>query len=107
MATPITPILRSCHRLRKLLRDLQSEIDEIVATARCKFLTEAPQRIGFTFSGSSKTGAGDLMSEYERAQSVAFVTRYDNLPEDMKTHLVEHEGPLDDQQPVGSSPCPE
>jgi predicted nucleic acid-binding Zn-ribbon protein len=27
MATPVTPILRSCHRLRKLLRDLQSEID--------------------------------------------------------------------------------
>jgi len=79
-------------RIQKRLADLQSEIDEIVATARCKFLTEAPQRIGFTFSGSSKTGAGDLMSEYERAQSVAFVTRYDNLPEDMKTHLVEHEG---------------
>ena len=77
-------------RIQKRLADLQSEIDEIVATARCKFLTEAPQRIGFTFSGSAKTG--DLMSEYERAQSVAFVTRYDNLPEDMKTHLVEHEG---------------
>jgi predicted nucleic acid-binding Zn-ribbon protein len=27
MATPVTPIFRSCHRLRKLLRDLQSEID--------------------------------------------------------------------------------
>jgi len=27
MATPVTPILRSCHRLRKYLRDLQSEID--------------------------------------------------------------------------------
>ncbi len=27
MATPVTPILRSCHRLRKFLRDLQSEID--------------------------------------------------------------------------------
>ena len=27
MATPVTPIFRTCHRLRKLLRDLQSEID--------------------------------------------------------------------------------
>jgi predicted nucleic acid-binding Zn-ribbon protein len=27
MATPVTPIFRTCHRLRKLLRDLQAEID--------------------------------------------------------------------------------
>ncbi|HEY2786496.1 MAG TPA: hypothetical protein VGJ05_16140, partial [Fimbriiglobus sp.] len=27
MATPVTSLFRSCHRLRKLLRDLQSEID--------------------------------------------------------------------------------
>lgn len=28
MAIPVTPIFRSCHRLRKLLRTLQSEIDQ-------------------------------------------------------------------------------
>src|SRR5436309_16036497 len=61
-------------RIQKRLADLHSEMDEIVATARCKFLNEAPQRIGFTFSGSAKTG--DLMRECEGAPSAAFVRGY-------------------------------
>jgi len=61
-----------------------------MAKAKSEFKTEIPRRVAFSMTSASTSG--DLLTEYERALSVSFVTRYDHLPDDLTVHLVEHNG---------------
>jgi hypothetical protein len=77
-------------RIQKRLDNLDQEIAAILSSAERHFETTVPRRIAFDFKSLAKDG--DLMTEFERAQSVSFVTRYDHLPDDMKVHVVEQDG---------------
>jgi hypothetical protein len=73
-------------RIVERLNSLDSEVGSIVAEADAKMTTQFPPRVAFEFS-SSVLGR-DMLSDYERAQSVSFVTRYEHLPEQLHAQLV-------------------
>jgi hypothetical protein len=76
--------------IQKRLDNLDQEIAAILLSAERHFETSVPRRIAIDFKSLAKDG--DLMTEFERAQSVSFVTRYDHLPDDMKVHVIEQDG---------------
>jgi hypothetical protein len=78
------------RRIRDRLQAIDREIESLMAKAESRFLTEVPRRISFDMSSTTTTG--DFITAYERAQSVSFVTRYENLPENVTLHLVEQDG---------------
>lgn len=57
----------------------------MVDKAHQKIVTEIPERIAFRY-GSAVLGR-DILSDYERAQSVSFVTRFDHFPTNLVTHF--------------------
>jgi hypothetical protein len=72
------------------LGDLDREVQDIITNAQRNFVTEIPRRLAFNMT--SALGCGDLMTPYERAQSVSFVTRYEHLADNVQVHLVETDG---------------
>src|SRR5437588_1365311 len=83
-------IRRVPQRIQGRLEQLHRAVEAIMAKAKSEFKTEIPRRVAFSMTSASTSG--DLLTEYERALSVSFVTRYDHLPDDLTVHLVEHNG---------------
>ena len=77
---------RIAKRFEAITADVQKAIDE----ANRKIVTTIPQKIAFSYE--SAVLDRDILSEYERAQSVSFVTRFDHFPDDLHTRIV-----VDDQ----------
>ncbi len=77
------------QRIQDRLGQLNQDVEAIIAKAETHFETEVPRRIAFDMTSTSTSG--DLINEYERAQSVSFVTRYEHLPDNLKVHLVEQD----------------
>ena len=82
-AVPVPPELpeRIASRLRAIAAEVQKAIDE----ANQKIVTEIPGRSAFHYE--SAVLGRDILSDYERAQSVSFVTRFDHFPTGFETHF--------------------
>jgi hypothetical protein len=83
-ATPPSSALPD--RIAKRITEMRAEVGAIVATANAFRTTVLPDRISFEIR-SSVLGR-DILSDYERAQSVSFITRYEHFPLDVKARLV-------------------
>jgi hypothetical protein len=83
-ATPPSSALPD--RIAKRITQMRAEVGAIVATANAYRTTVLPDRISFEIR-SSVLGR-DILSDYERAQSVSFITRYEHFPLDVKARLV-------------------
>jgi len=77
-------------RIRKRLAEDEADAEALIANATALLTTPFPPRMAFSYQGMAF--GGDLMSDFERAQSVSFVTRYEHLPADVKIHLGEKNG---------------
>src|SRR2546426_5563610 len=77
------------ERIQKRLEALQKEIDQVISGATGLLKTELPNPLQFEFKNSA---ARDVLTDYERAQSISFLTRFDHLPKDYKVEIVEREG---------------
>lgn len=74
--------------IRDRIRVLRSEVDAIYDAAMQNFATVLPNGYAYDMTGDALPAwNGDLMSPEERAQAVSFVTRYDNLRDDVKVHI--------------------
>ena len=76
-------------RIKNRLAVLQREIDQVISGAEALLNTKLPHPVQFEFKNSA---ARDVLTEYERAQSISFLTRFDHLPQDYTTQIVEHQG---------------
>ncbi len=65
---------------------MRAEVEAIVATANGLRTIVLPDLISFDIRSSVLDR--DILSDYERAQSVSFVTRYEHFPLDVKARLV-------------------
>jgi hypothetical protein len=77
-------------RIRDRLQELDREIDGLVANAQSRLATPIARRFQFRMTGTSTDG--ELMPLCKRAQSLSFVTRYENLPDEVEIHLVQQNG---------------
>ena len=66
------------NRIREKITNICSEVDEIIGEAQNEIKTTLPKEISFNFVHSAPT---DVLSEFERAQSVCFIIKYENLTE--------------------------
>jgi len=71
------------------LKVLQAEIDQVISRAEGLLKTELPNPVQFEFVNSAPR---DVLTDYERAQSVSFLTRYEHLPTDYTVEIVERKG---------------
>ncbi|EPS3402237.1 hypothetical protein ACVD4U_004299, partial [Vibrio vulnificus] len=65
------------EEVKEKLDSIHSEVEEIVNLAYEKVVTEVSGKISFRYEVH---GPRDVLTKFERAQSVCFVTRYDSLP---------------------------
>jgi hypothetical protein len=70
--------------IRQRLRTLLQEVDQVTAAASALVTEKLPDEISFTFKNAAPR---DILTPYERAQSISFVTRYDQLPTDYTVHV--------------------
>lgn len=77
------------ERIRTRLASLQQEINGIVSAARALLQTTLPNPISFQFQNSAPR---DVLTDYERAQAISFVTRFEHLPEECTVHIAEAGG---------------
>ena len=63
--------------LQGKFEDLQVEIDDVIKRAEKFRSTKIPGKFSFRYESSAPRG---ILTDYERAQSVSFVTRYESLP---------------------------
>ena len=73
------------ERIASRFRVIASEVQKVVDEANQKIVTEIPERIAFRYE--SAVLDRDILSDYERAQSVSFVTRFDHFPANLETHF--------------------
>ena len=76
-------------RIQKKLQTLASEVDQIVAASSSLLTMQPPGRVALEFKASVPR---DILTDYERAQSVSFVARFNELPADYPVEIVQHEG---------------
>ena len=79
------------ERIRNRLTTFQAEIDQVLEGAERLLTIELPT-VQFEFVNSA---ARDVLTDYERAQSVSFVTRFDHLPDECRVTAIEHNGRYD------------
>jgi hypothetical protein len=77
------------ENIRLRLKVLQAEIDQVISRAADLLKTELPNPVQFEFVNSAPR---DVLTDYERAQSVSFITRYEHIPTDYTVEIVEREG---------------
>ena len=75
--------------LQGKFEDLQVEIDDVIKRAEKFRSTKIPGKFSFRYESSAPRG---ILTDYERAQSVSFVTRYESLPVVENVHIVEYGG---------------
>lgn len=77
------------ERIQNRLQILQREIDQIICGAEELLKTQLPNPIQFQFENSAPR---DVLTDYERAQSISFLTRFDHLPLDYTVKIVKRDG---------------
>ncbi len=75
--------------LRPKLEVLQRQIDQITQAATGLITQVLPPKIAFHFENSAPT---DILLPAERAQSIGFITRYEQLPADYTVDVVKRQG---------------
>ncbi|EPM4287940.1 hypothetical protein ACTJ28_003703 [Vibrio alginolyticus] len=70
---------------------VHEQVNEIVAEAYSNIVTDISGEVRFKYA---VTTASDVLTDFERAQSVSFVTRYDALPMIETVSVEEFEGKL-------------
>lgn len=80
---PIPPAMP--ERITNRFRDIAAEVQKVVDEANHKLVTTTPERIAFRYESAVLNR--DILSDYERAQSVSFVTRFDHFPATLETHF--------------------
>jgi hypothetical protein len=88
----IRPDIRLPERIKTRLMTLQREIDHIIHGADRLLTTELPDPVQFQFMNSAPR---DVLTDYERAQAVSFVTRFDHLPDECRVTAIENDGRYD------------
>ena len=83
-------VARLPDRIERRLRTLQDDVREIVRKADALRTTKLPDQISFRIVNGAPS---DILTDYERAQSISFVTRFDHLPDDYSPQVAE----LDDK----------
>ena len=76
------------NRIRERIERLNDETEQIRSYALQNLTTTLPQ-VTFTYQ---HTAPADVLTDFERAQSVSFVTRYEGLPNECTVQVVDHEG---------------
>ncbi|MEQ1947340.1 MAG: hypothetical protein ABL995_09125 [Bryobacteraceae bacterium] len=82
-AAPFPPELP--ERIASRLGAMKVEINTILQDANRLLTTRLPEKIAFEIR--SAVVNRDILSDYERAQSVSFITRYEHFPADLGVHL--------------------
>lgn len=75
------------ERITKRLDQLRTEIDQIVSGASALITAQLPGKISLRFENSAP---GDILTDFERAQSISFITRFDQLPTDYTVQIAKH-----------------
>ncbi len=70
------------ERIVERFRLIGADVQKIVDEARGKIVTEIPERIALRCEIAVL--GRDILSDYERAQSVSFVSRFDHLPANLQ-----------------------
>ncbi|NQZ85836.1 MAG: hypothetical protein HRU03_09010 [Nanoarchaeales archaeon] len=65
------------------------EVENIIETANKNYKTKIPDTIRFQYEISAPR---NVLTDFERAQSICFITRYDSLPEFTKGNIEEKNG---------------
>jgi hypothetical protein len=76
-------------RIKNRLAVMQKEIDQIISGAEALLKTQLPDPVQLEFKNSAPR---DVLTEYERAQSISFLTRFDQLPQNYTVKIVEQQG---------------
>ncbi len=76
-------------RIKEKLDILKREIEQIETGALDNIKTSMNEPISFLVQNQTME---DLLSNYERAQSISFVARYENLPDLKKVSIIQHQG---------------
>jgi hypothetical protein len=80
-ASPAMP-----ERITSRFEAITAEVQKVIDEANQKLVTKIPQRVAFRYESAVLNR--DILSDYERAQSVSFVTRFDHFPDDLHTRIV-------------------
>lgn len=76
-------------RIKEKLNILYNEIDQIESSAMKLIQTSMNEPVSIHVENQTMS---DLLSDYERAQSISFVSRYENLPELDSVKIIQHQG---------------
>lgn len=68
----------------KRLESLDSEVNRIISTATNLLKTPSPPKVSFEFGNRAPQ---DFLTEDERAQSIGFITKYEDLPANYSVQL--------------------
>jgi hypothetical protein len=82
--TPAPPAMP--ERIANRFEAISAEVQKVIDEANQKLVTRIPQKVAFRYESAVLNR--DILSDYERAQSVSFVTRFDHFPDDLPTHIV-------------------
>src|SRR5438876_10326242 len=77
------------EKIQAKLALLQNEVDQIISGAAAFLKTELPNPVAFQFKSSAPR---DVLTPYERAQSISFITRFNHLPTDYAVKIIEQQG---------------
>lgn len=66
------------EKIASRFRAIGAEVQKVVDEAQQKIVTEIPEKIAFRYERAVL--GRDILSVYEAAQSVSFVSRFDHLP---------------------------
>ncbi|MFQ5715387.1 MAG: hypothetical protein ACE5GU_15295 [Candidatus Scalinduaceae bacterium] len=75
-------------KIKEKLDSLNQEIAQIDTGALNIIQTKIDEPVSFIFKNNT---IGDFLSDYERAQSISFVSRFENLPVLKTTHIINHQ----------------
>lgn len=73
------------ERIKKRLESLKDEIDQIISAATALLKTPSPEKITFEFGNHAPR---DFLSDDERAQSIGFIKKYEDLPTDYTVQII-------------------
>lgn len=74
------------ERIVKRLEALETDLQAVLSKAAEELVTQLPGPLSFRYEHSAPS---DILTVEERAQSVSFTTRYENLPTEFSVQLVQ------------------
>lgn len=90
MTFMISELERLPARIRERFEQVTEDVDKVLAEAQALVQTDSPTV--FSVKYHSAILDQDMLSDYERAQSVSFVTRYEHLPSEFTAVLAQVDG---------------